>query len=93
MSSLRSVGRSAAARNNDRASLCSFTFADGRVAVLRASPVIRSSALSMPANRRKPRPPKISVAMPGISSLAVISPLATSTPPWVASLLPSPMAI
>ncbi len=30
MSSLRSVGRSAAARNNDRASLCSFTFADGR---------------------------------------------------------------
>jgi hypothetical protein len=30
MSSIRSVGRSAAARNNDRASLCSFTFADGR---------------------------------------------------------------
>jgi len=30
MSSLSPVGRSAAARKNDRVSLCSFTFADGR---------------------------------------------------------------
>jgi len=30
MSSLRPVGRSAAARKNDRKSLCRFTFADGR---------------------------------------------------------------
>src|SRR5882672_9326436 len=30
MSSLKAVGRSAAARKNDRVSLCSFTFSDGR---------------------------------------------------------------
>src|SRR3984893_12184447 len=30
MSSLNAVGRSAAARKNDRVSLCSFTFSDGR---------------------------------------------------------------
>ena len=30
MSSLSKVGRSAAARKNDRVSLCSFTFSDGR---------------------------------------------------------------
>jgi hypothetical protein len=77
----------------DRVSLCMFSFADGRVAALRASATVPISATTTPKKKLAPVPRKVSARTSPATSPANISPPAISAPLWAASSPPSSAAM